>query len=309
MTICKTSISLYLLAVLAALSINMAHAASVLSSSPAIQSLVLQLTAGTETKAHLLLDEGESIHRFNLSVAKLRLLKEADLVVAIGAGEPDFLHGEELAELRESDEGTVFLVDELPKDALIAGDCHDKNDNHDELHNITCADPHIWLSIDNARAIAKLLARLLSELDEANAGQYASNLAVANNNLDGLHASIMQTLGKRVKGLQVVVWHDAYRYFQKSFDLAPYSSVTSGDGHFGLSGKMLLQALETLEASDRPCLLFDSAFDKKQHEAAFDSVDNLTVAIADPIGSLGVTRASSYARLLSGIATAFASCS
>lgn len=119
---------------------------SAVSSVPAIHSLVLQIVDGTEADAALFLEPGDSVHDVNLTARKLEMLADADLVVILGADEPDVLDHDELDQLRGGRGGVVRLVEDLPSELLVFSehchdhdrggheDEHDAHDDHDDHH-------------------------------------------------------------------------------------------------------------------------------------------------------------------------------
>ena len=121
-----------------------AHARlNIVTSLPAIHSLVLQLTGKVDASASLLMEEGDSFHSFAVTGKKLRLLSEADLVVVIGLDEPDILDHEELEELRGKHAGIVNLSERLPKESLVFTEhCHDHGEHDDEHHGESSHDEH-----------------------------------------------------------------------------------------------------------------------------------------------------------------------
>ncbi len=114
---------------------------SVVTSVPAIHSLVLQVVDGTQADAALFLEPGDSVHDVNLTARKLEMLAGADLVVILGADEPDVLDHDELDQLRGDRGGVVRLVEDLPYELLVFSEhCHNHDrdghlDEHDDDHD------------------------------------------------------------------------------------------------------------------------------------------------------------------------------
>ena len=95
-----------------------------------------------------------------------------------------------------------------------------KRDDHDdhghEGHAHGEYDPHIWLDPMNAKVILNEMAEHLIENDQTNASKYKDNLKKANKDLDKLIKNVKSELNKDFKS---IVFHDAYQYFEKRFDV------------------------------------------------------------------------------------------
>lgn len=84
---------------------------------------------------------------------------------------------------------------------------------------------HIWLDPQNAKAIVATVAATLSEADPANAARYEANAAAMKQKLDALTTELDELLAP-VKGKPFIVFHDAYQYMEKRFDLSAAGSIT-----------------------------------------------------------------------------------
>merc|ERR1711965_952886 len=95
-----------------------------------------------------------------------------------------------------------------------------KEDDHDdhghEGHAHGEYDPHIWLDPMNAKVILNEMAEHLIENDQTNASKYKDNLNKANKDLDKLIKNVKSELNKDFKS---IVFHDAYQYFEKRFNV------------------------------------------------------------------------------------------
>lgn len=86
-------------------------------------------------------------------------------------------------------------------------------------------DPHIWLSVANARAIVGIVARELARADPANAAQYEANRRAAQARMADTKRALSARLGA-VDAAGYVVFHDAYHYFEHAFGLHPLGALT-----------------------------------------------------------------------------------
>jgi zinc transport system substrate-binding protein len=220
-----------------------------------LHSLVARIMDGVGTP-DLLVSGGASLHSFSLKPSQAAALQEAELVVWVGPGLESFLH-EPLETL--SGKARVVEAMELPGILLLptreggtwephvhdhhGGDenhegeeTHDHEDEeehehegevgHDHEHDHEGGvDGHLFLDVGNARTVAAAVATALAELDPAHATAYAANAAALDKELQALDVEVAATLAP-VAGRPFVVFHDAYQYFERRYNLAALGSIT-----------------------------------------------------------------------------------
>ena len=198
-----------------------------------IHSLVASIMRGI-AEPELILKGAGSPHTYQLKPADAQLLQNADLVFWVGPELEKFL--EKPIESLSSDARIVELDDapglaRLPMREGGAFEPHDDGDedeNHAEEghdHHHGEYDAHIWLNTGNAKALAEAITAALGEADPANAPRYAANLATLEGNLDALSAELKTTVAP-VRDKPIVVFHDAYQYFEKEFGIHVAGSIT-----------------------------------------------------------------------------------
>ena len=90
-------------------------------------------------------------------------------------------------------------------------------------------DPHVWMDPENAKVIARALAKTLGDIDTQNAARYHANAESFAGDVDRLSADMADEV-KLVRDKRYIVFHDAYQYFEKRFGLS------AGRQHHGQSG-------------------------------------------------------------------------
>ena len=109
-----------------------------------------------------------------------------------------------------------------------------KNDEHDEHeehgheqghHHHGEFDPHIWTDPELIKIIAQNMADTFSTIDPGNTSTYAANLDNFKRELDALQSQLSHELSP-YKGRVFYVYHSAYTYFAKRFDLVQKSIET-----------------------------------------------------------------------------------
>ena len=211
-----------------------------------IHSLVASIMKGI-AEPGLVLKGAGSPHTYQLKPADAELLQNADIVFWVGPELERFLEkpieslpkNARVVELEDTPgllklplrEGGAFEAhDHGEEDHDHAGEAHDHSaDDHAEGDHATHSheehDAHIWLNTSNAKVLASAIAAALSEADPANAPRYKANLDALDGNLDALSAEIKTTVAP-VRDKPIVVFHDAYQYFEKEFGIRVAGSIT-----------------------------------------------------------------------------------
>ena len=160
---------------------------------------VMKGVGGVEAGPGLLVTGGSSPHDYVMKPSKARMLHRADVVFWIGPGLEGFLK-KPLAGLQPGTR-VITLVPEQDDD------------------------PHIWLDPQGAAKMVRTMVRVLSEADRDNAARYRANGDKVRAGLIALDREILQIL-KPVAVVPYLVFHDAYRYFEKRFGLASQGAVS-----------------------------------------------------------------------------------
>ena len=96
-------------------------------------------------------------------------------------------------------------------------------DHHDEDHKKGSGheglDPHIWLSPELVKVMAKTIANHLSAADPAHKETYFANYKEFINEILDLQAKIRTTFADCTHPIPFMVFHPAWAYFAKEFDL------------------------------------------------------------------------------------------
>ena len=162
---------------------------------------------------HLLVPASASPHLYSLRPSDAQALAAADIVFRVGPDMETFLD-KPLASLVS---GTVITLAGAPgitKQPITVDGAEDHTN-----------DPHIWLSIANARRIAEIAAETLTASDPGNTKTYRRNLANLNDSLDQLERKLRKRL-EPVRQIPYVVMHDAYRHFETEFGLRHAAAIS-----------------------------------------------------------------------------------
>lgn len=185
-------------------------------------------------------------------------------------------------------------------------DDHDK-DGHDEHagHDHGPDDPHVWLSPSNAKAFVVAIAASLAARDPDHAALYNANAAAAVRDLDALSETIRQKLAS-VHDRPFLVFHDAYQYFETTFDLTAAGAISLGTG--AAPGAARLRALRQRVADGGiHCIFKEVQFRPRLAEVVAEG-SGAKLGTLDPVGSTVPFGPDAYDALMLGLADGFESC-
>jgi zinc transport system substrate-binding protein len=197
-----------------------------------IHSLVASIMKGI-AEPGLILKGAGSPHTYQMKPADAEMLQNADLVFWVGPELEKFLE-KPIGSL--SGDAKVIELEDAPgllRLPMREGGAFEPHDDGDEDHDHGAEahddhgehDAHIWLNTDNAKALSQAIATALSQADPANAPRYNDNLATLEGKLDALSTELKTTVAP-VKDRPIVVFHDAYQYFEKEFGIRVAGSIT-----------------------------------------------------------------------------------
>ncbi|WP_341862586.1 zinc ABC transporter substrate-binding protein [Gymnodinialimonas sp. 57CJ19] len=299
-----------------------------------IHSLVARVMEGVGTP-DLIVQSGASPHEYSLRPSEAAALQNANLVFWVGPDLTPWLEGaiETIAtgavvtELMEA-EGTI----ELPfrEGALFEahshgdgdhdahgdedhddheGHHHDEhgNEDHDDHagHHHGAHDPHVWLSPDNAAAWLNVIAAQLSAADPDNAGTYFANAASARSEIVTLTEEVNATLDP-VRGGNFIVFHDAYQYFETTFDFPASGAISLSDAS-DPSPARIAEIQHRIATEGVDCVLAEPQFNMGLIETVLDGTTANT-GIMDPLGSDLELGSDLYPQLIRNLAETLADC-
>ena len=297
----------------------------VVASIKPIHSLASYLMDGVG-KPDLIVDGYASPHGFAMKPSHAKMLQNADLIFWIGEDLESFLEKPlnsiakkaekiELMEIKglnklEFRERNIFEGhDDHGHDEHKKEDEHKehghKEDKHDDHHEHAHGehDPHIWLDPMNAKVILKEMAEHLIENDQKNASTYKANLKKALKDLDKLTKKVKSELNKDFKS---IVFHDAYQYFEKRFDVNVLGAFTVNTDVLP-GAEQLSEIREIIEHDKVSCVFSEPQFNPDIINAVAKDMD-IKTGVLDPLGATLTPGKTLYFDLISNMSKSFKSC-
>jgi len=291
-----------------------AHEDVVVSIKP-IHSLVAAVMEGTGEPG-LLLDGAASPHSFSMKPSQAKLLSSAKVVFWVGDELEAFLV--KPLETLASSAKSVALIDSHDMERLPfreggAFEAHDHDHEQGEKHEHEHGakhehaakhehgekhaaehghghghhdhgefDAHVWLDPINAKAMTHEIVEALSEAFPKNAKIYAENGERLEAKLDALTKELAETL-EPVHEKPFVVFHDAYQYFEKRFDLHAVGSITISPEVLP-GAERLSEIHEKIEHTGARCVFAEPQFEPKLVQVVLEGTPARSGTL-DPLGA------------------------
>ena len=277
----------------------------------------------------LIVDGYNSPHSFQLKPSHAKMLEQADIIFWIGEDLENFLEKPlatiakkaekiELLEIKgikkskfrernifEEHEGHDDHGDDAKKEEHDDHGHDAKKEEHDdhEGHGHGEYDPHIWLDPINAKVILSEITEHLIENDSKNASTYKSNLAKALAEIDKL---IIDVITETNTDLSYVVFHDAYQYFEISFDFPASGAISMGDAT-DPSAARIAEIQDRVRKEGINCVLSEPQYNPNLVATVLLGTDANT-GVIDPLGVGLEPGPKLYGDLIRNMAKSLAGC-
>jgi len=291
----------------------------VVTSIKPIHSLASYLMDGVG-KPDLIVDGYASPHGFALKPSHAKMLQNADLIFWVGEDLENFLEKPLKSIAKKAEKIELMEIKGLKKlefrerNIFEGHDDHGhdehkehghKEDKHDDHHEHAHGehDPHIWLDPMNAKVILSEMAEHLIEKDQENASKYKANLKNAHKDLDKLTKKVKSELNKDFKS---IVFHDAYQYFEKRFDVNVLGAFTVNTDVLP-GAEQLSEIREIIEHDKVTCVFSEPQFNPDIINAVAKDT-NIKTGVLDPLGATLNPGKKLYFDLISNMSKSFKIC-
>ena len=311
----------------------------VVTSIKPIHSLASYLMDGVG-KPDLIVDGFNSPHGFSMKPSHAKMLQNADLIFWIGEDLESFLEkplssiakkaekielieikGLNVLKFRERNIFDEHDHDDHAKkeddhddhdDHAKKEDDHDdhddhakKEDDHDdhEGHGHGEYDPHVWLDPINAKVILKEMTEHLIENDSKNVSTYKSNLDKALKDIDKLTMDVMTELNESTSS---IVFHDAYQYFEKRFNVKILGAFTVNTDVMP-GAEQLSEIREIIEHDKVKCIFSEPQFNPDIIKVVAKDM-NIKTGVVDPLGATLNPGKDLYFDLIRNMSASFKGC-
>ena len=186
-------------------------------------------------------------------------------------------------------------------------DDHDDHDKHGKKHDDHEKedDVHVWLSPDNAIKIVQKVNKVLSLYFPENSKIYNDNTTKFIDKIRNLKMELVKELSP-IKNKPYIVFHDAYQYFEKTFELNAVGSVAL-EGDIASSPKQISLIKDKIVKSKALCVFQEPQFDSKLVKIVVEGTD-AKIGTLDPLGVNISENKDFYLQLLTNMTKSLKEC-
>jgi len=154
-------------------------------------------TGGDKVRVTIMVPPGANPHTYEPKPSQLKELSTARIYAKVGT----------------RIEFELEWLDEMlsMNDEILVVDC---SKGIDTVRN----DPHVWLSVDNAKIMVENIHQGLVQVDPANKEYYARNKDNYIQKLNQLNKQISETLSHK-KNRKILIYHSEWAYFARDYNL------------------------------------------------------------------------------------------
>lgn len=278
----------------------------VLVSIAPLHSLVAQVMDGV-AEPELVYEASQSPHSSAMTPRQLKAVVEADLLFWIGPELetalarllPRLSENAQAFELHDFDAGMTLLP---MRETLFS--VPGTGDDHGHDHGYL--DPHIWLSLDNARLFVDFVEARLMEWDPDNRDRYQSNAEQARTRLVALGDQLDARLSSS-RDTPYILFHDGFQYFEHDQNLKGLGALVLNPDI--PPGPRTISRLRDLAAPlERVCLFREPQYSERWLMPLVDNLDKATLGTIDPLGQLSEPGTGLYADMMLRLASDLAAC-
>ena len=275
-----------------------------------IHSLVAGVMDGLGSPS-LIVDGSNSPHNFSLKPSHAKMIEDAEIIFWVGEDLETFM-----IKPLESIANNATKVSFMDLDSIIKlkfkeenilevegyDDDHDDHDDHYK-HADGEFDAHIWLDPKNAIEIVNEIAKTLSLKDPNKKNVYYSNAEKLNHSLNELIEKINLSINKDAR---FIVFHDAYQYFEKRFDVSSAGALILNEEALP-SAKKVLEIHKIIKKQNINCIISEPQFNPNIIKSIAQDSSILTRSF-DPLGSSFDTNKNLYFEMILSLSNSLKDC-
>lgn len=249
----------------------------------------------------VLLEPGVSPHGFQFRPSHLVALQNADLILTVGNSVDSWIEKPLQQRLAQASGAALKVVRMQKQPGLVvyprfqtqkldvhASQAEHENEpehehehEHEHDHDSTGYDPHIWLSITNARLMLSAISTQLQALQPKSASRFSELTQQLQTDYQRLDQQIDQLMAP-LRHQSYLVMHDAYQYFERAYGLQNQGIVQLSD-ELTPSVKHLLSLRKTIQTLGIQCVFKEPQFSDRQLTSITQGL-TIQIGTLDPLG-------------------------
>ena len=274
-----------------------------------IHSLVAGVMDGLGSPS-LIVDGSNSPHNFSLKPSHAKMIEDAEIIFWVGEDLETFMI-KSLESIANNATKVSFMdLDNITKLKFkeenileVEGYDDDHDDDDHDKHADGEFDAHIWLDPKNAIEIVNEIAKTLSLKDPNNKNVYYSNAEKLNHSLNELIEKINLSINKDAR---FIVFHDAYQYFEKRFDVSSAGALILNEEALP-SAKKVSEIHKIIKKQNINCIISEPQFNPNIIKSIAQDSSILTRSF-DPLGSSFDTNKNLYFEMILSLSNSLKDC-
>ena len=272
-----------------------------------IHSLVAGVMDGLGSPS-LIVDGSNSPHNFSLKPSHAKMIEDAEIIFWAGEDLETFMIkplesiANNATKVSFMDLDSIIKLKFKEENILEVEGYDDDHDDHDK-HADGEFDAHIWLDPKNAIEIVNEIAKTLSLKDPNNKNVYYSNAEKLNHSLNELIEKINLSINKDAR---FIVFHDAYQYFEKRFDVSSAGALILNEEALP-SAKKVSEIHKIIKKQNINCIISEPQFNPNIIKSIAQDSSILTRSF-DPLGSSFDTNKNLYFEMILSLSNSLKDC-
>ena len=191
------------------------------------QKIFVEKIGGDKVNTSVMVQAGSSPHNYEPKPSQMKEITQANLYMSIG------VEFEKVWLEKFKNQNQNLIISDISRDinkSAMKSHQHHKLEDHTkhEEEKIKNKDPHIWVDPINVKQIAKNICETLISIDSNHTDYYKENLTAYLKELNDLNSEIKEILKETVKDSTFMVFHPAWGYFAKRYELTQLSVEVEG---------------------------------------------------------------------------------
>mgnify|MGYP001305900790 FL=1 len=299
---------------------NNARSSEIITTIKPVYSLVKEIV-GNQIAIDLLVEGQQSSHNYQIKPSQLKKINKAKIIFYVSPKIEHFIaeaiknfsgYHMELAdvgglEMHVFRKGGAWDV-KSPNHKWGPYKAHEKENGHEGGKHKTegaMIDPHIWLSPANAKILSVAIAEKLSLLHPDQGKLFLKNAKKFNRRIDDADRKIASHL-KAFQKNPFIVFHDAYQYFEKHYNLTGSGSIAIKPDE-SVSIKRLSEIKGKIKDLNVTCVFKEPQFSEKLVKTVTEDT-KAKISQIDPLGSHLDENDNFYIKLLFSLSKKFGAC-
>ncbi len=233
------------------------------------QKEIIESVGKDKVKVSILVPPGFSPHTYELTSGQLRSIADTDLFVSMGSGiEFELAWMDKIKGVNpnmpivNASEGITFI---------------DGYTEEDGTH-VSGGDPHVWLSIANAKIMAENVCNALAKESPKDEEYFRANLEEYKAKLDALDGEIRESFTD-MKDVTIMTYHPAWSYFVRDYGIECISVENNGKEP---SPSDLAALIDTAKAKGIKVIFASPEYSTKSAYTIADAIGG-SVVLIDPL--------------------------